>query len=178
MTGRHTLSFLVVGHTKFVDFLRECLQDMVNKSASPNRSVFSSSSYIHLSTQYILHNWHKLTWFQMQHSPASSRSGRGDRCTNLQLDWLLDSSLQETDRDKEGVHPGVVFMKQRGGFDPGEFPDTIEPSAQRQWYLHDKIREILLCQYCQLPVNDRVQLMIELVSCSITRQLCHRPSWG
>ena len=82
----------------------------------------------------------------MQHSPASSRSGRGDRCTNLQLDWLLDSSLQETDRDKEGPplqsrvhcsHPGVVFMKQRAdeatevehsllkeGFDPGEFPDS------------------------------------------------------
>ncbi len=54
--------------------------------------------------------------------------------------------------------PGVVFMKQRAdeatevehsllkeGFDPGEFPEIIEPdglSAQRQWYLHDKIREV------------------------------------
>ncbi len=64
---------------------------------------------------------------------------------------------QRADEAREVEHS---LLKE--GFDAGEFPDIIEPvglSAQRQWYLHDKIREvrtnaaiIVILQKCLLAV--------------------------
>ena len=162
ITGRHTnilLSFLVVGHTKFAPdwcfglfkrlFRRtrvgslKAVAEVVQKSGRCNEAqlVVTEDGGMIVPT----------------------------------YDWIsfLAPKFKKLSGIKKGHHfrfpssePGVVYTKERADdntevrhnllkdgatCDDTELPDVIEPaglSAQRQWYLYDKIRE-----FC--PVSDR-----------------------
>ena len=163
ITGRHTnitLSFLVVGHTKFAPdwcfglfkrlFKRtkvgslKSIAEVVQRSGKCNEAqlvVNEEGSVIVLTydwASFFAPRFKKLPNIKKGHHFRFSSSHPGVVYTKERTD---DTSEARHDLLKEGA----TFD------DHSELPDVIVPaglSAQRQWYLYDKIRE-----FC--PVSDR-----------------------
>ncbi len=162
MTERHTditLSFLVVGHTKFTPdwcfglfkrlYRRTSIGSLKDMSQVVERSAVCNEAQLVVGDdgEVIVptYDWTDFFATKFKKLPAIKKLHHLRMMSSMPGDVYVKERSDGQESQHSVLKPGVIF-------DPNELPSVVHPaglSLQRQWYLYDKIRE-----FCPEPDRD------------------------